>query len=171
MFLAIALSMVVIVLYYAFLAPPPPKPQPPSAATGETAGSAPAVAAQAMPSAEGTPAPQLETAAVQAELVLDVETPLYTARIDRRGGRLVSLKLKEYRQGKRQTDWGDLIPPLRALLPDNDVDEVSLVEMVGRDLPDADPLRVEFIDNQPLTRQFDGVSAPCAGSARPVPCR
>lgn len=159
MFLAIALSMVVIVLYYAFFAPPPPKPQAPPAETGETAGSAPAATAPALPSAEGTtaPAPQAEMTAVQAAQVLRVETPLYIARIDRRGGRLVSLELKQYRQGKRQTDWGDLIPPLRSLLPGNDVDEVSLVEMVGRDLPQADPLRVEFIDNPPLTQQFDGV--------------
>jgi len=157
MFLAIGLSMVVIVVYYAFFAPPPPKPQPPAETSVSASSTAPA--ASAMPSAEGTtaPAPQPTMTAVQAAQVLTVETPLYTARIDRRGGRLISFKLKEYRQGKSQTDWGDLIPPLRALLPSNAVDEVSLVEMVGRDLPQADPFRVEFMDNPPLTQQFDGV--------------
>ncbi len=159
MFLAIGLSMVVIVLYYAFFAPPPPKPQPLPAETSETAGGTPSAATPGIPSAEGTtaPAPQPEMTAVQAEQVLQVETPLYIARIDRRGGRLISLQLKEYRQGKSQTDWGDLIPPLRSLLPSNHVDEVSLVEMVGRDLPHAEPFRVEFVDNETLTQHFDGV--------------
>jgi YidC/Oxa1 family membrane protein insertase len=145
--LAIALSIVVIFGYYAiFPPPPPPKRQPEEQAQqGEQQPQQQAGAPAATPAAPAQRAgrPLQPTAESRKERQIVVETPRYTARIDTRGGRLVSLKLKQYKKSKAFVNWEK--PPL-------DLEET--VEMVKHELPAAAPLGVEFVGKEQLTLDF-----------------
>ena len=152
--LAIALSMLVIIGYYAFFPPtPPPKPKPVAedSTRPEAQGGAAASAAggQAAALSTGSAPGNLSGSLLNAdgERFIVVDTPRYTARIDRRGGTMISLVLKEYRMGKAHTDWGKLLPPLRNLLPKDDYDVTAPVEMINRRIPEAQMLGVSFVDN------------------------
>ena len=125
-----------------------------SATTGSGPPVAPATAA-ALPApaprdgAAAPPPPQ--TSQVPAREIL-VETPLYIAKFDSRGARLVSLQLKNFRRSKNTINWGDVLPPLRSLLPKEPVDTEARVEMVKREVAGTDLLGVEFLGEDALTQ-------------------
>lgn len=166
MLLAIGLSMLVIVAFYLIFppqSPQPPQEQPPAGEQRqEQAGQQPARTAtgEAAPPAApgGEPAEPLQQAQPQAgrreqAKLVRVETPRYLARVDTRGGRLVSLQLKHYRRDKEHIGWSDFIPALRGILPADEY-RSGLVEMVKRDLPGVDSLGVGFVDQPELATEL-----------------
>lgn len=164
MFLAVLLSVGVIFGYYT-LFPPPPAQQPPAGVA--TPGSQTAQPSAALVGPQ-TPAPQAQQPAAgkgsqqpaaatgpraKAKQVV-VNTPRYVARIDTRGGRLVSFKLKKYKVGREYTDWGDIIPPLRNYFGKPEIDPDATMEMVKNDVREVDPLDVAFVGEQKLSLEF-----------------
>src|SRR3990172_3921457 len=122
LFLAIALSMLVVIDYYAFFPPPAPPPKPAESAASQKTPSSAGTARDAAGAAVPGVGPGGQPLLAEGERVIVVEPPNYTARIDRRGGQLVSLELKKYLVGIKHTDWGALLPFLRALIPKDQLD-------------------------------------------------
>ena len=160
LFLAIALSIAVIFGYYTLFPPPPPPEKTeerPADAPAEnrdsvTAAAPGALAAVAPRQGKAGAAPAARPEKQPRRVV--VETPRYTALIDSRGGRLMSLKLKQYKKAKASIDWGDIIPPLKKWLGKAPADLNGTVEMVRDELTNNDPLGVEFVGKEQLTRNF-----------------
>ena len=161
MFLAISLSMLVMVAFYTLVPQPPVAPPKPK--TGEAAApAAPGAPATPVPSAPSAAAsaPRLREIPAQPSRTIALETPLYTATVDTRGGVLTSLKLKDYKEGKSTVDWGDVIPPLRRWIGKGVVDEKKLVDMVPPANGGALPLAFSAVGQDALTKAFqDGVFA------------
>jgi YidC/Oxa1 family membrane protein insertase len=180
LFLAIALSMLVLIGYYLIFPPPstqrPKQPPPAAESSGPGAPAAPgSVAGQGGQSAAlagsapgltaAAPAPAAGAApAAQAEgKVVRVETPLYVATVDTRGGTFTSFKLKRYKVEKDNINWGDLLPFLRRLPylkhwltkpnfdPDANEDMAPLPQMGVADLG------MRFIGEDSLTRATAGL--------------
>ncbi len=160
LYIFFALSLLIIVGFYLIV--PTPRPVPPPAAPGKAAPSsaaqesgAPLPGAPAAPLA--TPAPAVPAPAIPraASKIVTVETPLYVAQVDTRGGRITHFTLKHYRQSKRSLDWGDLIPPLRVWIPAGKADNRAEVEMIKREVPGQDLLGLRFLGDDALTRTFD----------------
>lgn len=160
LFLAVLLSIGVIFGYYTVFPPAPPQerqPEQPAPATQPAQ-------QQAAVRQDGpqSPAPQAKPPArpaaprVQARPVV-VETPRYVARIDTRGGRLVSFKLKHYKVGKEIINWGDIIPPLRSYLSKPAFDPGENMEMVKNELREVDMLDVAFAEDPRLTLQVRNI--------------
>ena len=179
LFLAIALSMLVLIGYY-LVFPPPQPTKPPvtteaakSAATPGPAGTVVQAPAQgALPgatavaaAAPAAPAGAAPGAEAQGRTV-QVDTPLYTAKLDTRGGILTSFGLARYKVGKENIDWGDLVPPLRRWtndLPfirgwlDKPAGNLSADEnMAPKPMIGDVPLALRFIGEDALTRQLAG---------------
>ncbi|MGE0448422.1 MAG: membrane protein insertase YidC [Vicinamibacterales bacterium] len=92
--LAIFLSFLVLYAYQTFFPSTPPKPSPESAASGAAPGGAAATASPVVPS------PDTEPVAARvgdtSEREVRVESPTLVATFTNRGGRLKSLRLKQY---------------------------------------------------------------------------
>lgn len=156
LYLFFGLSLIIIIVFYVLV--PGPRPSaPPAKSVQESAKLAPATAGQAV-----TQAPAVHAPAAAAPVsgsgpkgvgrIVAVDTPLYFAQVDTRGGRLASLKLKQYKQHKRSLDWGDLLPFLREWIPAPKGDDGAPVEMVRNDVPGQDVLGLQFLGNEALTR-------------------
>jgi YidC/Oxa1 family membrane protein insertase len=170
LFLAIGLSMLVLIGYYFVFPPPPPKRPPapaPAAENGTPAAAAtsPAAAAPAAPTAAtaSAPAPQLSAGAPAAPEAstqvalgrrITVDTPRYKAVFDTRGGRMISFRLKDYRVGKENIDWGDVLPFLRTYLHKPVVDGNALEDMAPTPLIGNEAFGVRFVGEDSLSRTF-----------------
>lgn len=162
MFLAVLLSIGVIFGYYTLFPPTPPKEAPKEAPATQKAGEStgrPARQPTAAGSSATAPAPQAKqppapTAKQEKAKQVVVETPRYLARIDTRGGRLVSFKLKRYRLGKAFINWGDIIPPLKSYLDKPDIDPGEIMEMVKNEVSEVDALDVAIVGEQRLNLEL-----------------
>ena len=174
--MAIALSMLVLTGYYLMFPPPKqekPQPKAPAEQTQprvKTPGVPPAVnlgQAQTAPapgsSIAAMPAPDTQTAEVKVAKIVRVETPLYTAKFDTRGGKLVSFTLHDYEVGKESIGWGDLlpflqsVPLLRRVLSKIEVIPGELVELVSPPQSGVSPFSVWFVGEDALSRRFGGM--------------
>lgn len=174
--MAIALSMLVLTGYYLMFPPPKqekPQPKAPAEQTQprvKAPGVPPAVnlgQAQTAPapgsSIAAMPAPDTQTAEVKVAKIVRVETSLYTAKFDTRGGKLVSFTLHDYEVGKESIGWGDLlpflqsVPLLRRVLSKIEVIPGELVEMVSPPQSGVSPFSVWFVGEDALSRRFGGM--------------
>jgi YidC/Oxa1 family membrane protein insertase len=166
LYIFFALSALILVGWYFLVPTPPPVPVRPvqtagSPTTGSgtvavpTPGAAPSVA----PPGRGAVA----AAAVGKRILVD--TPLYVAEVDTRGGTVVSFRLKQYRQHKASVDWGDVLPFTRSWLGPKPPAGTDLIEMVRRELPGQELLGLQFVGNDDLTKAFsEGIFAASADS-------
>ena len=160
LFLAVLLSIGVIFAYYTVFPPPAPEQRPPEqpappAQSAQQQAAAPQGGPQT-PATQVKPPPRPAAPRVQARPVV-VETPRYVARIDTRGGRLVSFKLKRYKVGKEFINWGDIIPPLGSYFSKPPIDPAANMEMVKNELREADMLDVAFTEDPRLTLQVRNI--------------
>ena len=169
MLLAVVLSIAVIFGYYLLFPPAPPEKQAPQAPPAqnaqqggpadqraedarEEAGTSAALTQTAQPAQPLASAPQTPEQAARRRV--EVDTPRYTALFDTRGARLVSLKLKRYKEGKAFINWGDIIPPLRRYLEKPELDPEATMEMVSDELSRVDPLDVEIAGEPKLSGEL-----------------
>jgi YidC/Oxa1 family membrane protein insertase len=156
MFLALGLSMVVIIAFYLLV----PTQVPTGARKGEEKKveqpAGPGAAAAPAAPAGFTPAPTLPAAAapVPAGRTITVETPLYTALVDTRGGKVTGFKLKHYLLEKHNIDWAEVIPALRQWIPRERVNPTLQVEMVRRRAEGEDLLGLQFQGDDAATGAF-----------------
>ena len=172
--MAIALSMVVLTGYY-LMFPPPKNEAPPANAPAEqgqslqnTSNVPPAVntgqgTAAPAPGTAAGPATGVQAREVTLAKIIQVETPLYTAKFDTRGGTLVSFKLHNFEVGKESVGWVDLLPFLSSIpflgriLSKDEVIPGELVELASPPLSGVFPFSVRFMGEDALSRQFDGM--------------
>ena len=85
---------------------------------------------------------------------IPVETPRYVAELNTLGGVFSSFKLKGYRVAKENIDWGDVIPPVRRFLPEEELDTDALENMAPDPLIGNAPLALRFVGEDSLTRRY-----------------
>lgn len=165
LFLAILLSIGVVFGYYSLFPPAPPKERPAQDSKRADKSQSAAQPVQQAAPAPGAPqsstpqtsAPQAQTQARKEAArakQIEVDTPRYLARIDTRGGRLVSFKLKQYKMSKDIVNWGDIIPPLRSYLQKPAIDPTEIMEMVKNEVREVDVLDVAFVGEPRLSLEF-----------------
>lgn len=176
LFIAIALSMLVLIGYYIVF--PPPQPPPPTEEGTAGKQEAPATGTQGIspgpamapspgtPAVSATPAPGVPGGTGASGMsteeapsrIIEVNTPLYTAYFDTRGGRMTGMHLKAYKVNKTNISWGDVLPPLKQWLDNGPVDLEALVDMAP--LPDPDgitPFEMMFVGEESMTRRFRSI--------------
>jgi len=97
-------------------------------------------------------------AQLQGKLV-HVETPLYVADVNTRGGILGDFKLAHYKVDKKNINWGDVLPFLRNMpylkhwLVEEPVDTKAHEDMAAKPEIGVSPLALRFIGEDSLTRE------------------
>ncbi len=179
--LAIALSMAVMIGYYLIFPPAMPPRPPAEAEKGEpSAPTGPAAPAPREPPAGGAPAPPVQSAATarpeptaRPEAAapappaaqapppgrlerrrITVETPLYRAVLDNRGGRATGFELKRYKVAKENIDWGDLLPFLRQWFKKPELNAEAQVNLAREAQSGADLFGVSLQGEDSLSRQL-----------------
>lgn len=160
LFLAIALSMLVLIGYYLIFPPPTPKnpSQEPPVAGSETSRGDFAPAQSESVASLGTAAQReapasVTDAAIKGRLI-EIQTPLYSATINTRGGNLTRFELTNYRVAKESIDWGDLISPLRQFIDKAEIDPYAQVDMATTQVAGKEMFALRFIGEDSLSRQY-----------------
>ena len=150
---AVFLSFLVLYAYQAFLVPPPPAPpaETPEQAAAPAAGpsSAPQSAPAAAPAGEGVAAPVVEPAPPPVVVVGDaserkivVETATVEATLSNKGGRILSWRLKNYRDSLGEP-----------------------IDLVPSDLPPGQPTPFSlWVDDEPITERLNTVLYRASGA-------
>ncbi|MCE5275074.1 MAG: membrane protein insertase YidC [Syntrophaceae bacterium] len=107
--LAVIISIVILVSWDIFFVQPRTPKDLPKKEQQTTAAAPAATSKQVVPLTAAAPAPSPQAALTSGSEIV-VETPLYTARWNTRGGQIVSLKLKKYR-----TDIDKTAPPVELI--------------------------------------------------------
>ncbi len=160
LFLAIALSMLVLIGYYLIFPPPTPKnsSQEPPVAGSETSrgdfqpAQSESVASLGTAAQREAPA-SVKDAAIKGRLI-EILTPLYSATINTRGGKLTRFELTNYRAAKESIDWGDLISPLRQYIAKAEIDPDARIDMATIQVAGREMFALRFIGEDSLSRQY-----------------